>query len=155
MPGRTELDQIDWQILDLLQADGRRSLSDIGQRIGLSTSAVKRRVDRLESSGVITGYTAIVDHRQVGRTLEAFTELRFSGNASVEEIRAALADLPEAMATFVTAGDPDAVVWLRVDGPEGLRRTIETLRRGGKVIGTKTLMVMESWWHHSSRPELR
>lgn len=153
MTSRPELDETDHQILDLLRADGRRALSDIGNRIGLSTSAVKRRVDRLERTGVIIGYTAIIDHRRAGNNLEAFTELRFTGNASMEEIRTLLTGLPEAQATFITAGDPDAIIWLRVDGPQGLQHTIEKLRRGGKVIGTKTLMVLESWAHQSPRSQ--
>jgi Lrp/AsnC family leucine-responsive transcriptional regulator len=152
MPARSELDEIDWKILDLLQVDGRRSLADIGKQVGLSTSGVKRRVDRLEDAGVIVGYTAILNPRQVGNTLEAFTELRFSGDASIEEIRSFLTGVPEAQATFVIAGDPDAIVWLRVDGSEGLQRTIERLRRGKKVIGTKTLLVLESWSLQGGRP---
>jgi len=131
------LDELDREILELLQADVRRSLANIGKQIGLSTSAMKRRVDRLEHSGVIAGYTAIIDHGRVRNTMEAFTELRLSGSASIEEIRGFLAGVSEALATFVTAGDPDAVLWLRVDRPEGLQRAVEKLRRGEKVIGTK------------------
>jgi Lrp/AsnC family leucine-responsive transcriptional regulator len=55
------LTDVDRRILALLQADGRRSFADIGREVGLSTPAVKRRVDRLEASGVIRGYAAVID----------------------------------------------------------------------------------------------
>ncbi|HEY5332501.1 MAG TPA: winged helix-turn-helix transcriptional regulator, partial [Solirubrobacterales bacterium] len=52
-----ELDGTDLEIVDALLRDGRRTLADIGKTISLSAPAVKRRVDRLEEEGVITGYT--------------------------------------------------------------------------------------------------
>lgn len=144
MASQRELDQLDREIVDLLEIDGRRSLASIGKQVGLSTSAVKRRVDRLESSGVIAGYTAIINQQRMGNTMEAVTELRFSGSADITEIRAFLAGIPEAQATFVTAGDPDAILWLKVDGPAGLQHAVEKLRRAERVVGTKTLLVLES-----------
>ena len=83
-----DLDDVDHAIIGLLTEDARRTLSDIGERVALSAPAVKRRVDRLESLGVIAGYTAVVDHAQLGRPLQAFCELRF-------------AETPAMSATFV------------------------------------------------------
>ncbi|MEA2177576.1 MAG: Lrp/AsnC family transcriptional regulator, leucine-responsive regulatory protein, partial [Solirubrobacteraceae bacterium] len=57
-----DLDAVDHEILGLLSEDARRTLSDIGERVALSAPAVKRRIDRLERLGVITGYTAVLDH---------------------------------------------------------------------------------------------
>ena len=54
-----DLDDVDHAIIGLLTEDARRTLSDIGERVALSAPAVKRRVDRLESLGVIAGYTAV------------------------------------------------------------------------------------------------
>ena len=78
-----ELDAVDHAIVDLLTEDARRTLSDIGERVALSPPAIKRRIDRLEGLGVIAGYTAVVDHAQLGRPLQAFCELRFAGTTSV------------------------------------------------------------------------
>ena len=66
------LDQIDQQIIALLQEDARSSYADIGSQVALSAPAVKRRVDRLRSNGVIRGYTALVDPDALGWTTEAF-----------------------------------------------------------------------------------
>lgn len=144
----TDLDDSDHQILELLADDARRTLSDISRRVALSTSAVKRRIDRLERLGVIRGYTVVLNHAKAGHPIQAFTELRFAGTADVEEIRATAARLPEVVSVFTTAGDPDALVWLRVPDVEQLGRVIEQIRRSGRVTGTKTLIVLDTYSRH-------
>ena len=139
------LDSVDEQIVDLLVADARRSLADIGRHVSLSSPAVKRRIERLEQTGVLTGYTATVDHAKRGRPLEAFTELRFAGDTRVDEISAVAHGLPEVVSIFTTAGDPDALAWIRVRDVADLKRVIDQLRRSGAVVGTKTLMVLGVW----------
>src|ERR1700727_2277465 len=90
-----ELDPLDRAIVALLEENARRSFGDVGERDGLSASAVKRRVDRLEESGVITGYTVVVDHAKAGRPIQAFTEVRFAGTADLVGIRKAATTMPE------------------------------------------------------------
>jgi DNA-binding Lrp family transcriptional regulator len=141
----TELDRTDHRIIELLSANARRTMADIAERVSLSTSAVKRRIDRLERAGVVTGYTVLLDHAKAGRPIQAFTEVRFAGTADVGEIRATAATLPEVVAVFTTAGDPDALVWLRVPDVEHLGRVIERLRRSDRVTGTKTLIVLDTF----------
>lgn len=141
---QSALDSTDREIIELLRCDARRTLADIAERVSLSAPAVKRRVDRLESEGVITGYTVLVDHAMLGQPLQAFTELRFAGNSTVEEIAAIGEGIPEVETIFTTAGDPDALAWIRVRDVEDLKRVIDLLRRSGRVTGTKTLMVLGS-----------
>jgi DNA-binding Lrp family transcriptional regulator len=70
------LDDVDWRLLEALQADGRLSFKELGRRINLSAPAVAERVRRLEETGVITGYRAEVDARRAGQPLQAFVEMR-------------------------------------------------------------------------------
>lgn len=149
MPARPVLDEIDTQILALLREDARRTISDIAERVNLSPAPVKRRIERLERSGVIAGYTVMLDHSTLGTSLEAFTELRFTGDTDVDHIIAAARDIPEVVELFTTAGDPDALARIRVDDVKHLRRVINQLRRRGEVTSTKTLMVVGTW----RRPE--
>jgi DNA-binding Lrp family transcriptional regulator len=142
-----DLDETDRAILDLLAENARRTLGDIGQRVRLSAPAVKRRIDRLEAAGVILGYTTRVDHAKLGRPLEAFTELRFSGDARVDAIASIGDGIPEVEAVFTIAGDPDALAWIRVSDVHELKRVIDRLRSTGEVIGTKTLMVLGASQH--------
>jgi Lrp/AsnC family leucine-responsive transcriptional regulator len=148
----SELDQADHQILGLLRQNARRTMGDIAATVALSPSAVKRRVDRLERLGVITGYTVVLDQAKAGRPIQAFTEVRFAGAASMEEMRAIAARLPEVQAVFTTAGDPDALVWVQVPDVERLGHVIEQLRRSGRVTGTKTLIVLDTWTPHTGGP---
>jgi Lrp/AsnC family leucine-responsive transcriptional regulator len=142
------IDAVDDHIINLLVEDARRSASEIGRIVGLSPAAAKRRIDRLEQQGVIHGYTAILDHAKLGGHLEAFTELRFASGTQVDDIDHAVAGLPELVESFTLAGDPDAIVRLRVTDVEHLKRTIDRLRRGhrggAKIIGTKTHIVLGS-----------
>jgi Lrp/AsnC family leucine-responsive transcriptional regulator len=137
-----ELDATDHEIIGLLSENARRPLADIAKRVHLSSPAVKRRLDRLERLEVILGYTTRVDHAKLGRPLEAFTELRFAGTTPVDEIAGIAENIPEVQAVFTTAGDPDALVWIRVKDVADLKRVVDELRRSGRVTGTKTLMVL-------------
>ncbi len=137
-----EPDQCDRQIVELLREDARRTLSDIGERVKLSAPAVKRRIDRLEASRVIAGYTTVVDHAKLGQPLAAFVELRFAGDTNVDEIATIGAGLPEVEAVYTIAGDPDALAFVRVQDVGDLKRVIDLLRQSGRVTGTKTLVVL-------------
>jgi Lrp/AsnC family transcriptional regulator, leucine-responsive regulatory protein len=139
---RTDLDDIDRRIVDLLMQDGRRSASEIGRTVNLSPAAAKRRIDRLERNGTIVGYRAIVDPSTLGEEIEAFIELRFAGSTQVDDIEATVAGLPEVVEAFTTAGDPDALVRARARDLDHLKRVIDRIRRTGKVTGTKTLIVL-------------
>ena len=140
----SNIDTIEGQIVRLLQQNARRTYGSIGQEVGLSAPAVKRRVDRLEATGVIRGYTALVDHAYLGQAVEAFAELRFAGSTRVDDIEEIAHDVPEVHAIFTVAGDPDALAWIRVSDVQDLKRVIDRLRSSGKVTGTKTLMVLSS-----------
>jgi len=89
------LDEIDARIVTVLIRDARASYAVIGNEVGLSASAVKRRVDRLRASGAITGFSARVDPAALGWTTEAYVELFCGGKTTPEEIGAAVRRHPE------------------------------------------------------------
>ncbi|MFC7588509.1 Lrp/AsnC family transcriptional regulator [Nonomuraea antimicrobica] len=140
-----EVDEIDHHVLRLLREDGRRTFSDMADRVGLSVAAVKRRVDRLREIGVITGFSVQIDYGKLGWGIEAFTELRYPGTTPVSEIIRTATDVPEVQAVFTIAGDPDALIHVRVRDLGHLQQIIDRLRRAGDVTGTKTLLVLGSW----------
>jgi Lrp/AsnC family leucine-responsive transcriptional regulator len=146
---RDVVDDVDQAILDLLRHDARRTVSDIAERVNLSPAPVKRRIDRLERLGVIAGYTVVLDHKKVGPSIEAYTELRFAGDTDVDTILQSATELPEVLEVFAIAGDPDALVRVRVEDVDHLQAVVNELRRSGNVTGTKTLIVLGHW----SRPE--
>ena len=142
MASEINLDQTDYAILNLLGLDARRTFGNIGEQVGLSAPAVKRRFDHLEQSGIILGFTTRLNHVKLGRPLEAFCELRFAGETRVDAIARIGDDIPEVEAVFTIAGDPDALAWIRVRNVDDLKRVIDLFRSSGLVTGTKTLMVL-------------
>ncbi len=145
------IDSVDRLLVDHLIADGRLSYRDLAQLVNLSPSSVRRRIDRLEQQGVITGYTVLVDESQLGETFEAFAEVRYAGATTVEEITNSAKGIPEVIAIYTVAGDPDAIVHFRIASLQHLHRLIDLIRRDGNVIGTKTLMVLDSWRRGEAR----
>lgn len=151
MSERAQLDDVDRQIIGLLQEDARRTIADVAERVSLSPAPVKRRIDRLERIGVITGYTVTLDHTKLGAEIEAFTEVNFASEADVDDIVAAMARRPEVREVFTTAGDPDALVRIRVDDVAHLKQVVNQLRRSPNVTGTKSLIVLGRWGRSSRR----
>lgn len=138
------LDSIDRQILDLLRVNARMPVSEIARRVGLSGAPVSRRIERMETDGVIQGYVAIVSDAAVGE-LDAFTEIRLTGDTDTREIEEIARQVPEVQQYYTIAGDPDALVRFRVRDVEHLQKVVNAIRRTGIVAGTKTLIVMSTW----------
>ena len=143
-------DPVDRQIIEILRRNARTPVSEIARAVRLSPAPVARRIERLEQVGVIRGYTALIDDQRSG-SLEAFTEVRLFGGTETGELAEIVKDLPEVQDFYTIAGDPDALVRLRVDDVDHLQRVVNAMRRTGKVTGTKTLIVMYTWSRQSAR----
>jgi len=118
------------------------SLAELGARVNLSSPAVKRRVDRLRASGVITGFTALVDREALGQRTEAFVEVHCVANMSPAALRDALAGAPEVVAAYTVDGDADALVHVRARDVGQLEATVERIRANPKIARTKTTIVL-------------
>jgi DNA-binding Lrp family transcriptional regulator len=138
------IDAVDRKILEHLERDGRATLADVGAAVGLSASAVKRRVDRLQETGVIVGYSAIIDPQALGDRLEAFVELYCADTVAPGDLLASVGGLPVVIAAHTVAGDADAIVRVRVEGIEELEHTIELLRRDPMVRRTRTMVALST-----------
>ncbi len=142
----TKLDATDHKILDVLVRDARCSASEVGRLVGLSPPAAKRRIERLEEAGVIRGYTVSLDLHQLGEQIDAFIELRFAPGTQVAEVDSAVIELPEVIASYTLAGDPDALAHVRVRDLEHLKGVVDRIRRGRrggpKVLTTRTVIVL-------------
>jgi DNA-binding Lrp family transcriptional regulator len=138
------MDRIDQQIVALLRDNARRSFQDIGKRVSLSAPAVKRRVDRLESAGVIRGYSATVDPAAFGWHTHAFVELFCEGRMSGEEVRAAVAEHPEVEGAYTIAGAPSAIIHVRAADTQHLEAALERIRDAPGVMRTQTQVVLST-----------
>jgi Lrp/AsnC family leucine-responsive transcriptional regulator len=139
------VDEIDREILRLLAENARRPIREIAAAVKLSSAPVTRRIERLQQAGVIERYTTVVNYTRTGTTLEAFTEVRIQGAIEVAEVWAEMEKITEVVEMFTIAGDPDALIRLRVDNVEHLQSVVNKIRGTGKVVGTKTLIVLDTW----------
>ncbi|GAA0357005.1 Lrp/AsnC family transcriptional regulator [Actinoallomurus spadix] len=136
------LDDIDRRIVACLLENARASFAQIGDEVGLSAPAVKRRVDRLRHDGVITGYAAVVDPSALGWTTEAFVELFCAGRTSPDEISASIRRHPEVVAAYTITGEANALVHLRAHDIQALEQALERLRGEPNIVQTKTSIVL-------------
>jgi DNA-binding Lrp family transcriptional regulator len=136
------LDDIDRHIVARLLENARASYAQVGDAVGLSAPAVKRRVDRLRHDGVITGYAAVVDPAALGWTTEAFIEIFCTGATAPEEIYASVRKHPEVVAAYTVTGDASALVHLRARDIQHLEQALERLRREQNIVQTKTSIVL-------------
>ena len=136
------LDETDQRIIASLQEDARASYAEIGAKVALSAPAVKRRVDRLRSNGVIRGYTAVIDPGAVGWTTEAFVELFCTGRTSPQQLKAAARRHPAVVGAYTISGEADALVHLRAVDMAALEQALEKLRAEPFVTSTRSMIVL-------------
>ncbi|MCY1141278.1 Lrp/AsnC family transcriptional regulator [Actinoplanes sp. Pm04-4] len=137
-----QLDAVDQRIVALLVADARSSYAEIGAKVSLSAPAVKRRVDRLRSSGVIKGFTTVVEPSAVGWTTEAFVELFCTGRTTPAQITVATRRHPEVVGAYTVSGEADALVHLRAADIGHLEQVLERLRAEPFVTSTRSMIVL-------------
>ncbi|MFI5893197.1 Lrp/AsnC family transcriptional regulator [Actinoplanes sp. NPDC051513] len=137
-----QMDAVDQRIVALLVADARASYAEIGSKVALSAPAVKRRVDRLRSSGIIKGFTAVIDPAAVGWTTEAFVELFCTGRTTPAQITVATRRHPEVVGAYTVSGEADALVHLRAADIAHLEQALERLRAESFVTSTRSMIVL-------------
>jgi DNA-binding Lrp family transcriptional regulator len=147
-----DLDRLDTDLLALLVEDARRSYADLGARVGLSASAVKRRVDRLREGGAITGFTARLDPGALGWTVEGYVELFCRISTPPEAIRAAVARFPEVVDASTVSGDADAVLRILAADMRHFERVLEQIGAQPFVARTKSVLVLSPLLRRPAQP---
>jgi Lrp/AsnC family transcriptional regulator, leucine-responsive regulatory protein len=138
------VDTLDRRIIAALRENGRATYADLGRRVGLSASAVHERVGKLEATGVITGYHAVVDPSAVGLGVTALIGIHSTDVADDEDVAGSLALLPEVESCYRVAGDESFVVKVRVGTVDELELTLGRLRRIDGVARTRTTLVLST-----------
>ncbi len=120
------LDRLDARILEELQKDGRCSVVDLAERIGLSATPCARRIRQLEQGGVIEGYTAVVDPARLGLSVQAFVLVKLERHTdeNVAQFRRELEKLEEIVACYATTGEHDFLLQVIAADLEGLSNIV-------------------------------
>ena len=145
------MEDIDRQLLALLTADGRMSFTDLAKATGLSTSAVHQRVKRLESKGVISSYTAVLDYDQVGLPLTAFISIRPIDASQPDDSPERLRGINEIVSCWSVAGEESYILKVRVATPGDLEVLLARIRAAANV-STRTTIVLST--PYEGRPVL-
>jgi DNA-binding Lrp family transcriptional regulator len=104
------VDALDRQIVAILQAEGRITLTELADRVHLSVSRCQRRVRELEANGTIRGYTAVVDAAALGYGFEVLMFATLGRPDALDEFDAALADIPQVVEAQRLFGEPDYLI---------------------------------------------
>jgi DNA-binding Lrp family transcriptional regulator len=136
------VDNIDHRIIDLLRLNARSGYGDIGSVVGLSASAVKRRVDRLVADGVIRAFTIQVDPDIEGQSTEAYVEIFCRGTVAPAELKRILSGVPEVIYAGTVTGSADAVLLMRSRDIPSLELALERVRIAPNVDHTRSAIVL-------------
>lgn len=126
------LDDLDWRLLDELQADARLSFNELGRRVHMSAPAVAERVRRLEHRGVLSGYRAEVDPTRVGYEILAFVQLRCALGSCLLKTTTA-EDYPEVVEIHKLSGAHCSMLKVRATSLAHLEGVVEQLGKHGEL----------------------
>ena len=142
-----ELDVFDRRILDILSVDGRISVTELAQRVGLSKTPCQVRLKHLVQSGVITGFRAVIDRAKLGMDHIAFAEVKLSDTreGALEEFNAAVRKIPEVEECHMIAGGFDYLLKVRTADIRKYRVILgEKISSLPHVSNTSTFVAMET-----------
>lgn len=134
------MDMTDHKIIEILQEDGRISMKDLGKIVGLTSPAVSERVKRLEESGIIEGYKAIISPDALGRIIKAFIHVSLENNMYKKFIDEAKKD-PRIVECHHITGDDCSVLKVIVKDMYELEEVIDSIKSIGS---TKTSVILST-----------
>ncbi|MFL9654063.1 Lrp/AsnC family transcriptional regulator [Streptomyces sp. PB17] len=135
-------DELDRKIVTALMENARTSFAEIGAEIGLSSTAVKRRVDRLRETEVITGFTATVRPSALGWRTEAYVEVYCEGAVPPRRLAEVVRGYPEITAAMTVTGGADALLHVRARDVEHFEEVLERIRAEPFIRKTISVMVL-------------
>ena len=140
------LDKLDRKILHILQSDGRISMKDLSEQVGLSITPAIERVKRMERDGVITGYHARIDPPALGAKLLVFVEITLNTKSAsmFEQFRREVLRIPEVQECHLVSGDFDYLIKARIHEMAEYRKLLgEMLLQLPGAAQSKSYVVME------------
>ncbi|GMV00854.1 MAG: winged helix-turn-helix transcriptional regulator [Burkholderiaceae bacterium] len=142
----TDLDRIDRHILRLLQAQGRMSMTELADRVGLSVTPCSERVKRLERDGFILGYHARLDPHRLGQHLLVFVEIKLAAKSGAifDDFRREVLELPNVLECHLVSGEFDYLIKARIPEMGAYRKLLgDMLLALPGARESRSYMVME------------
>lgn len=142
-----QFDEFEIRMLDILQRDGRKPVSELAQEIGLSNTPCSRRFEGLQEAGVIKGFSARISRRAVGLMVEVFVQVRLASHSdgSPEKFIAAVQHMDEVSACWTLTGDYDFLLHVMVPDVDQLNDFVmHRLMRLSGVRDVHTQLVLQN-----------
>lgn len=142
---------IDWQIISILQEDGKTTYGELAKRVGLSQAAAHERVKKLEARGVIKGYRAVVDADALGYGVVAFV---FVDNAAfdVPDFTDRLKAIPHVLECHAVAGEWGYLLKVRAESTPHLEQVLHQIRMVDDVNRTHSVIGLSTAFETTSLP---
>lgn len=138
------MDQIDMKILRSLRNNARLTASSIGEEINLSVSAVIERIKKLESNGIIKGYTIDIDQSKLGNNMVALMEVSLKHPDYYDEFVALVNSDSNILSCYYQTGEFDFVLHIVTDSTDGLERVYKEIKGFEGVSKTETHFVLKT-----------
>ena len=149
MTMKIDLDEIDQHLLEILQENGKATISDIKEKLKersgqlKSPTAIRVRINKLEKNKLIKKYSAILDCHQLGYKEMVIASLRIKTSKKMDDIREEIKDLKEINAAYLTSGEFPLILMAKCLNHEDSLHLVEKLREFGWVQEVKTQIVMD------------
>ena len=144
------MDTLDINILRFLQKNARASLSEIGQKVNLSVSAVGERIKKLEASGVISRYVAIVDGSYFHKELTAFMFISLENPSFIQSFQKFVQSENDILECHYLAGNYDYVLKIVTNNPSTLEKLLNKIKSVPGIIKTYTNVVLATCKNNES-----
>ena len=141
-----ELDRIDRKILGILQRNGRVSVTELSEQVGLSPTPCAERIRRMEREGTITGYHARVAPAALGLKLLVFVEIKLSAKSGdvFDRVKRELQFVPQVMECHLVSGDFDYLIKARIREMSEYRQLLgDVLKKLPGAAESRSYVVME------------
>ncbi|HDJ26566.1 MAG TPA: Lrp/AsnC family transcriptional regulator [Candidatus Bathyarchaeota archaeon] len=135
------VNELDKRILSVLLEDGRASCREVARILGVSPATVAKRLKKLENSGLVKGYTALLDHEKLGYDITVITAITVSGGKLLE-VEREIAKLPGVCAVYDVTGPVDVMVIAKFRNRQELSRFTKSLLAMPHVERTCTYVVL-------------
>ena len=137
------MDAIDVKILRELNANARQKASAISKEVNLSVSAVIERIHKLEDSGVIVGYTALLNHKALGRDISTWMEVSLEHPKHFDNFAAQVQNIDNVLSCYYLTGDFDFMLYVMAGSSEELEAIHQQIKQMEGVCATKTYIVLK------------
>lgn len=154
MPTLFGLDEIDRRMLELLQANGRITIQELAEKVGLSATPCGRRLRSLEERGYIDRYAALLRPESLGLGFNSFVMIRLnsSDRQNVNNFTSAIESLEEVQEAYFISGDYDYLLHIRTENAESFKRFLIDNILSLPVVQSQTYIVLEQTKHTTSFP---